>query len=193
MLKKHSFDFVRDTASAFRLLMDCFANPGKENRLGQYFGKFDSENPGLLLIAVILLDNEVSFEIEGDKDVAREISELTGCERKESDKADYIFVSEPLSSREKQTLLESCRHGSFESPNESATIVIGCNSDERELISLKSPCLNEMNRVSAPKEAADWLRKIRDRNFEYPQGVDMIIISETGTCFCVPRLIKAVN
>ena len=194
MLKKHDFDFVRDTAAAFRLLMDCYANPGRVNDFRQLCAGLDSADPLALLISIILLDNEVTFEMIGDESIAQEISELTGCERESSGRAEYIFITGTADAEKREELLKNCRRGSFESPNESATLIV-CGGDpaDGESLTLSGFGLNGDKLISAPAETAAWLRAIGTCNFEYPLGVDVVALCDNKTAFCVPRLVKAVN
>ncbi|MDR1194803.1 MAG: phosphonate C-P lyase system protein PhnH [Peptococcaceae bacterium] len=192
MLKKHKFDFALDTAAVFRLLLECFANPGRKNNLAAYGAKLEAANPLLLAIALVLLDNETTCYTHNDRRLEQEILELTNCGRAAVEEARYIIVPAAVSAEEKREILTRCPRGSFESPHESATIIVYADQGGERRLALRGPGIQGRRRLLVSDEALAWVREIGERDFEYPLGADLIALSSDGEMFCVPRLVKEV-
>jgi alpha-D-ribose 1-methylphosphonate 5-triphosphate synthase subunit PhnH len=190
MLKKHAFDFPLDTAAVFRLLLECFANPGRQNSLAAYGAKLEVCHPLLMAIALVLLDQETACYVHRHQRLAQEILTLTGCGQAEVEQAPYLIFPTAIGAAEKRDILERCRRGTFGDPHESATLLIYADQGEEREFALQGPGIPGQRRLRAPGEALAWIREIDARDFEYPLGADLIALSPDGAVFCAPRLVK---
>jgi len=120
----------------------------------------------LLSVAMTLLDNEVSFNLCGDDALADEIASLTLAGREPLETADFIFVCKPEYIKD---AIEKAKCGTLADPHKSATVIIQGSGLEKEAIALRDA-----------------------QNYEYPQGIDLLFITDGGKMLAFPRLVKVV-
>ena len=77
LLKKHNFDIVFDSQKVFRLILEAMSNPARVVNIKIFADKLFGENPEFLVIAMTLLDNEISFNIGENYLLSQEIASLT--------------------------------------------------------------------------------------------------------------------
>ena len=161
----HNFDEVFDTQRVFRKLLEAMSNPGRIVSVSEEKDRLFGDFPSFLAVAMTLIDNEVSFSAAGNKELKQDIMLVTLSPEADTRTADYIFVTDTDILPE---ILEKAKFGTLSDPHCSATIIIRDNGEK---------CINAL--------------ELRDaQNYEYPQGVDMIFISDSGDITAVPRLVK---
>ncbi|HWQ78658.1 MAG TPA: phosphonate C-P lyase system protein PhnH [Anaerovoracaceae bacterium] len=209
MKRIHSFDEVFDAQKVFRLILTAVANPARIVNIKPFADKLYGDEPGMLAIAMTLLDNEVSFHVCGSGGLSEDIISLTLSKQENPEQADYIFITEPGIL---EAAIKTAKCGSLQDPHKSATLIIkaegnrggnhlpgqgacgetGDRDDEDKfcVLRLTGPGIGETAELSASEPVRTAL-DIRDGQFyEYPQGIDMIFVSEDGSLFAVPRLIR---
>jgi alpha-D-ribose 1-methylphosphonate 5-triphosphate synthase subunit PhnH len=171
------------TLETFRALMKSMANPGTLVKPGP------QSRYGIDAVCSALLDHEVGFSVIGpgahDELIGR-IYEETKSEYKRSDLADYVIVAGGSSSGG----IRSLRRGTLEFPDSSATVIYMV----RELgsagglkLNLKGPGIKtEMDLVIDGVNIKD-IMDIREMNSEFPLGIDIVFIDDSGIVCSIPR------
>ncbi len=137
----------------------------------------------LAAVGRALLDLESSF-YTGDEALEQRLRP-TGARNKPVASASYVFFSELAN--DELPLLEQASVGDFEYPDNSATLIIGCDFDAPEptTLNLSGPgILGERQIRVANLPAAFW--QVRERLIHYPLGVDVFLISR-GQVMGLPR------
>lgn len=144
-----SFDSVHDTQAAYRILLDCMARPGRVGNLAALrdrIGLESSLNPGLLLLALTLLDGETTVSVPREGVPEPEAAALAGmevflaricsCRIEDPGRAAFLFLPRipqgpgigssstgaPESGRAAQAV-EGAFRGSFLEPHLGATVL----------------------------------------------------------------------
>ena len=118
----------------------------------------------ILSVAMTLLDNEVSFCVCGNPALSEEIATLTLAKREALETADFIFVCNP---DELKNAIERAKCGTLADPHKSATVIIQGNGLEKDAIALRDA-----------------------QNYEYPQGIDLIFITDGGELSGICRSVR---
>jgi len=182
--KKHSFDTVFDSQKVFRLLLEAMSNPARVVNINEYAGKLYGDYPALLAIAMTILDNEVSFNTCGNHVLSDEIASLTLSRKEYIESADFIFVSD---SGDIKTAIESAKCGSLSDPHKGATIIILDDGVPSCRLKLSGPGIDGFAAITATQTAMDAIILRNAQNYEYPQGIDLVVISSSGKLFALPR------
>lgn len=176
------------TQKIYRTLLQAMARPGEIYSLSV----FASEN-GLILLAITLLDEEVSFHIIGeDKEkLAREIYLKTGSKFENIEKADFVIIT----SGDSKGLLLSAKRGTLLRPDLSATVIylvhtISKNNCNGVNISLRGPGIKDKAFVCIKGIKKEEFYYLQEVNSEYPLGVDSIFIDKDNNIVCIPRSSK---
>lgn len=186
MKKMHSFDEVFDGQKVYRILLEVISNPGRMLTIREYTKKFSGSNATFLTLAMTLLDNEVTFSACGDKGLADEISLLTLSGEAALEKADFIFVEEP---QILESVFEKAKSGTLENPQNSATIIIKIKDEKEISMNLFGAGIDGMKQIFV-ENTVKKVMDLRDaQEYEYPQGVDVIFVSDSGMIFSIPRLV----
>lgn len=187
MKKIHDFDQVFDSQKLYRILLDAFANPGREISIRQFADKMYGTHPDFLAVAMTLLDNEVSFYTCGEKELAEQITSLTLSREETVEEADFLFVPDV---KQLADLMEKVKCGTLKDPQKSATLFLRADGTERKYFRLMGPGVPTEDCKWLPA-AAEYALKIRaQQEYEYPQGVDLVLITEDGLLSALPRLVS---
>ncbi len=207
MIKDGVFDVTFDSQEIFRSILDAMARPGSIVRLPDINITPPVTNRYPLLVLMTLLDHEVSFCVSGHSDtnvntnengnrqaVAEYLELNTGSKESAFGDADLILVYRGSS----HGLIRMAKQGTFEYPDESATVVYDVGSIENRrhegekgynkemLLELFGPgiadkCTLEISGIERV-EIEDIL-ELRD----YPLGIDAIFSDKAGNIVCIPR------
>lgn len=185
--KAHGFHPVFDAQAMFRLLLKAMANPASPVEIRPFAAKFSGEYPEMLAIAMTLLDNEVGFSTCENQTLSDDIASLTLSRREALEAADYLFITDPsLLGR----AMVQAKCGALANPHRSATIVVRNQGAALHPVRLAGPGI----RGAAPWLVTDivWQAlEFRDGLFyEYPQGVDLLFVTEGGELVAIPRLTR---
>jgi len=187
LTKKHNFDMVFDSQKVFRLILDAMSNPGKAVSIKEYADKLFGCYPALMAVAMTLLDNETGFFVCENHSLADEIASMTLAGREKINDADFIFVSD-LGYID--YAVENAKHGTLTDPQKSATVIIMDDSEPVYYMMLSGPGIAGCKELLVTQTVKDAIA-VRDAQcYEYPQGIDLLFISDTGGMFAIPRLIR---
>ncbi len=191
MEKAFSFDFVFDTQSTFRKLMDAMSHPFQKYSIAEESKGFDDEQSLFLTIGCTLLDNETSFYVEKNTALMTEIQELTLSNEADIRGADYILLSSELNYETIRSMFQHAKKGDFYDPHKSATFIIYAKADDiSEKIIAEGPGIKEQIDVATSKYVKNILEIRTEETVEYPCGIDLVFLFDNGDIMGCPRLIK---
>lgn len=189
LTRKHSFDAVFDSQGMFRLLLEAMSNPTRIMNVSEYADRFQCDHPLLMASAATLLDNEVSFNACEDQPLSDEIASLTLAKLRGIGEADYIFVTDP---RRLERAVSGAKGGTPDNPNRSATIIFRNVGGHAGQMRFSGPGIRGTATVQATRTMLDAVTARDSRGLEYPEGIDMIFITDGGRMLALPRHAKAV-
>jgi len=187
LTKKHNFDLVYDSQKVFRLVLYAMSNPASFVNIKEHADKLYGNLPECMALAMTLLDYEVSFNTCQDHMLSEEIALLTHARRENHENADFIFVCNPDDLR---TAIENAKCGTLTDPHKSATVIIRNDGEPLYRLTLSGPGIDGRTAISASQTVKDAIELRDAQNYEYPQGIDLLFISQTGEMFAVPRLTR---
>lgn len=186
--KKYNFEMTYDSQEVFRILLKAWSNPVTKVNIAGYLDKFSGDHPEFLVLAATILDNEVSFNVVFDKQLANEISSLTLAIDTVIAEADYIFVTKTA---DLCSVIEMVKCGTLVDPHKSAVLFVSDNGEAIHKMKFSGPGIND-SILDDLSEVAQQLIKLRDaQNYEYPLGIDLLFVNSKGSIFAIPRHIKA--
>ncbi len=171
-----------EARDVFLALMWALSYPGAVQALPG----FTQTHESLAAVGRALLDLESSF-YAGDEALERRLRP-TGARNKPVASASYVFFSELAN--DELPLLEQASVGDFEYPDNSATLIIGCDFDTPASteLNLSGPGIQSERQIRvANLPAAFW--QVRERLIHYPLGVDVFLVSG-GQVIGLPRTTK---
>ncbi|MCL1885687.1 MAG: phosphonate C-P lyase system protein PhnH [Dehalococcoidia bacterium] len=185
--KKHSFDTVFDSQKVFRLILEAMSNPARVVGTKEFADKLFGEYPAFLAVAMTLLDNESCFNVCGNQLLSDEIASLTLAKRTPMESADFVFV---CTANDMEPVIQKAKCGTLSDPHKSATVVIQNDGQPVCQMALAGPGINGCTVVRMTQVVKDALAFRDMQNYEYPQGIDLLFISDDGGLFSIPRLIQ---
>ena len=203
LTKKHSFDTVYDSQKVFRLVLESMSNPARIVNISEYALKFSGDYPEstgshpsavftarslvFLALAITLLDNEVSFNACENQSLTDEIVSLTLAKREIIEAADFVFVCEP---NDTKNVIESVKCGTLSNPHKSATVIIRNDGEPACPLTLSGPGIDGNITIQTTQTVKEAIELRDAQNYEYPQGIDLIFVSNNGELFAIPRLTR---
>lgn len=170
---------IRDHLT-FRVILQGMSHPGKVYPLPDFPG----EEPAAVELLGCLLDNEASFAVIGDTDLARALARHTGSRPVSPESADYIIVCQGTSGDP-----AGCKRGSLEYPDTGATIlylVDELSEGDGEIV-LSGPGVDGLVSLHIAGLPVGELQRLREANSEFPLGVDAVFLDLRGRITCIPR------
>ncbi len=186
MKRIHSFDLIYDSQQLYRVILEACANPGRALPVRKFAEKMYGSQPAMLAVAVTLLDNEVSFCTGGDEELSSQIIALTLAHEAGPEDADFIFVTEQSKLPE---LMRRAKSGTLTDPHKSATLIIDTSGSEQTDIKISGPGIRDLMTLTTAATARQALTLRKDQYHEYPQGIDLMFISENQELMMLPRLV----
>lgn len=205
MKKIHDFDQVFDSQKLYRILLEAFSNPGRCLSIRESAKKMYGEESEFLALGMTLLDNEVGFHTCGDEELAQQLVSLTLSREEGADEADYVFVRDASVLPE---VIGQVKCGTLKDPQKSATLFIrvdGTGSGARsaadagdmdsgdagrETLCLCGPGIRDTLSLTVPTAVIHALSLRDAQYYEYPQGIDLVFVTDEGELFALPRLVK---
>lgn len=187
LARKYSFDEVFDAQRVYRAVLTAMSNPARVVDIGDYADRLCGEHPEMLALALTFLNNESSFFVFGDGSLANDIALLTRSPKIRAEGADYLFVTEP---GELDAAIGAAKFGTLRDPHKSATLIVANAGRPSSRMRLVGPGIKNAADLHATDTVARTLALRDARNYEYPQGVDFIFVSENGELFALPRLVR---
>ena len=182
--KKHSFDAVFDGQKVFRLILEAMSNPARAVNIKEYADKLFGGHPVFLAVAMTLLDNEVSFNTCGNHSLSDEIASLTLAKRAPLESADFIFVHDPNTVK---NVIENAKRGTLADPHQSATVIIQNDGEPVCRSAFSGPGIDKRIEVQTTQRVKKAIALRDEQDYEYPQGIDLIFISNDGGLIAIPR------
>lgn len=188
------FDFVHDIQSVYRKLVDAISRPGEVISLEQEQLKIKEENffsdhETSLLLALTMLDQEVTFKVisEKEKYISSVIYGLTNAKTAQLQQADYIFVLNDAKEGSLEQAIRSAKEGTLYNPHQSAMIIFETGSlSEGDEFFLKGPGIEETASIRTDLQHG-WAEARLEKNKEYPLGIDLILIDSYQQMIAIPR------
>jgi alpha-D-ribose 1-methylphosphonate 5-triphosphate synthase subunit PhnH len=185
---------VHDLQSVYRKMIYSTSRPGHLSNIENESALIEFENQtglsdSLLLIALTLLDPEVSFKVYSahESDVTNKINQLTYAKAVEADQADYVFVLQDAELVSLEEAIQKGKPGTLKNPHQSATIIA-----EVELITnsdtyvLQGPGIQTTNNIHV-EVLGNWVDSRQEKNIEFPLGIDLIFIDKNNQLLSLPR------
>ncbi|WP_436371967.1 phosphonate C-P lyase system protein PhnH [Cytobacillus sp. BC1816] len=187
-------DVVHDLQSVYRKLVDSTSRPGLISDLGKEAALLDGGNAAgcsrsLLLLALTLLDPEVTFKVYGSEAeaVEAEINQLTFAKAVQADQADYLFLLKDAGAGYLEHAIENANPGTFANPHKSAVIIAETGAiTEGDNLLLSGPGIQTKTGINV-ELAGDWIEKRNEKNREYPTGVDLVFVDRNHQLLSLPR------
>jgi alpha-D-ribose 1-methylphosphonate 5-triphosphate synthase subunit PhnH len=187
LTRKHTFDEVFDSQKVYRLLLTAFSNPPRTVSVREYADKLPGEEPALLALAFTLLDNEVSFAVCGCDALAGDIALFTLSQKTAAEDADFLFVTDPALL---ETAIGAAKCGTLRDPQKSATLIVKNSGELSFPLALSGPGIRGTARLTATDTVRTALALRDAQEYESPQGIDLIFVSEDGGLVALPRLVR---
>lgn len=182
---------------AFRAVMDAVARPGKVMELPAYERDSDYPRVGYSLAALIdmFIDQGTRFSVvpESDKELVRSISMNTHSSQSPLDKASFIVVPTDADPTLMETAITQASAGTLISPEEGASILVGCkrivsnspSKDSFHWVSVEGSGVETSNVFGIDR--VDWAWARNRREDEFPCGIEIILVDEVGHVVAIPR------
>jgi alpha-D-ribose 1-methylphosphonate 5-triphosphate synthase subunit PhnH len=190
-----NLDFVHDVQRAYRNLLKAYAFPGTRQQLlpeGCGLNMGAGTNTTAVLLAVILLDNEVQSYLHGvDEATAKAVRELTYTRFTSAEAAHTLFFLTAGIAE-----LRTASIGTHVDPHLGADICIQLDSlpqdahDADGSVAVSGPGIQHTRRLSVESSAHDGWWWVETRNFlcrEYPLGVETILFDDELHVMVFPR------
>ncbi|MGH8019553.1 MAG: phosphonate C-P lyase system protein PhnH [Opitutaceae bacterium] len=194
MIRETTYDDVFDAQRHFRTVLDAMARPGKINRLACVsLTPPPSLGRGAACVAFALLNADVAYHLAGFGGEEVEYLRVNTSSRVASaDAADFLF----LFGTGEDAPIRAAKVGAPAYPETSATAIIqvgqiGKSSATRGLqLTLQGPGVETHEIVFVTGLDASHLEALREKNAEFPLGVDAILVSADDCILCLPRTTK---
>lgn len=191
MIRENIFDEVHDCQETFRQLLDVISNPGRLAFISKQADKNGFEFPVLMTLAMTLLDNETSFDVVGNEQLAKTIADTTYSKRNKMNNAGFVFISKECNESEINQVLSNVFPGTLIEPHTSCTLIIELSDFSGEEIQIfKGPGIKDELEIKLPLYIKKWMEIRNAQEFEYPLGVDMYFVTPKGEIMAIPRKVK---
>jgi len=198
-VRETAYDTVFDSVRHFRTILDGMARPGT---IGGLDPVALDPPAGLSVagacVALALLSGDVSFHAARmDDGESAYLSANTLARSADVGEADFVF----LSGRASRSVIDAARQGNPLYPETGPTAVIDVGLVSRTpiegglRITVEGPGVDGRAVFFAAKLGSELLEALKDRNAEFPLGVDAILTGVNGegapAVACLPRTAKA--
>jgi alpha-D-ribose 1-methylphosphonate 5-triphosphate synthase subunit PhnH len=186
------YDEIFDAQEHFRLILDSMARPGKINVIPDLdIPMTDGINKASALIGFSLLNTDACFCAIGELSYSIEefITLHTAAKVELLQKADFVFVKGSQSDE----FIADLKTGTLPYPEDSATIVLdvlNISADETAnslQLNLKGPGIKTVETVYVTGLNDAILDAVKEQNFEFPLGIDLILTDTENRMICIPR------
>lgn len=187
-------DIVHDLQSVYRKMVDSTSRPGLISDLSKEAALVEVEDQkgcpaSLLLLALTLLDQEVTFKVFSAQAeaVSKTINQLTYSKPATTEQADYLLILQDAEKGSLEEAIRKAKSGTLKNPHDSALIIIETNSvTNGQIHLLKGPGIQTTEEVYLDIEE-DWVQCRQNKNKEYPLGIDLMLIDQQHQLLSLPR------
>jgi alpha-D-ribose 1-methylphosphonate 5-triphosphate synthase subunit PhnH len=191
MIKETKYDHIFDSQEIFRKVLDSMARPGKINQLvHEGISVPDGLNKASALLGFSLLNSDVNFYMHHEGQTPAEYIRLnTASEQTGLSAADFVFIN----GRHDSLLVREIKSGEPETPQDGATLIIDVEkifdrpTDQTHELILKGPGVKETKTIYIRGIDPGLFSEIKEKNSEYPLGIDTILTDNEGNVICLPR------
>jgi len=196
------FSNVHDTQRIYRQLLDVMARPGKLANISDHSRHIERAtdlSPGLIAIALTLIDREVTFAVHtvNNRSVENYLQVKTMSQVAPIDSADYVFIEQALDQSDIESFVEQMKAGTLQNPHLSSTVILRVEAltidrvESSDLqLTLSGPGIKEFRRCFVRGFSPTWLEARYKKNKEFPIGIDMILVTGDGDMMALPRTTK---
>ncbi|MDR2089435.1 MAG: phosphonate C-P lyase system protein PhnH [Clostridiales Family XIII bacterium] len=181
------------TQKIFRKVLQSMAYVGRPVRIPKECISEYPDNrlfPATMEILQTLLDTTTGFFCgDADENTVREIRLRTSAYPEKPEAADFIVI--PADAAENAARhVEAAKTGTIYDPHCSATVLIECRSVLRGSAYLcRGPGIDAAIRI-AVQCSWNWEKSRREKNTEFPLGIDCIFVDGEGNLLSLPRTAK---
>ena len=187
-------DIVHDLQSVYRKMVDSASRPGLISDLRKEAALIEEGNKkgpsaSLLLLALTLFDQEVSFKVFSTHEgtVSKTINQLTYAKPTETKNADYLLILQDAEKGSLEAAIINAKPGTLKNPHTSATVIVEVDSvTSGEALLLKGPGIHTTELVHLETNE-NWVENRQEKNKEYPLGIDLIFIDQNHQLLSLPR------
>lgn len=196
---------------AFRNIMNSLARPGLLGEV-EPFSRAENEEEYPLpvyfeTVVRTLVDQAVTFAVSGlrQSEASQWVALKTRSHSRELEQADFILIPDVANSLACRDAILKAFEGTLIAPEKGATVILGCGSlagsgipgacetamdpgSKMYRVVLSGPGIKDTHEFFVDR--ADWIEARRDRNDEYPCGIDCILVDEEGHVVGIPRTTK---
>lgn len=178
------------TQNSFRIILNSMANPGKSFILPD---SIEQDDAPLFTLLATLLDNETTFSVIG-RDVQEsfidKVYSLTKAEYASASCAEYVIIS----GSDSLGYLQNVSRGTLEFPDRGACVIYPVedlnSSATLNHILLSGPGIKSTVRCELGCVEKKDIKLIKEINYDFPLGVDVIFIDKNGIIISIPRSSK---
>ena len=187
MKQLHTFDEVFDSQKVFRACLEAISNPGRTLSIAAQSAKLYGTQPGLLALAMTLLDASVSFCAPDDAELTEQILLHTHAAPVDAQEADFLFCTR---AENLGACIEAAKRGTLADPHTGATILARVLPGESARARLTGPGVDGALETDVPCEALRAMGARDAQMYEFPQGVDFFFLLPGDAILAIPRLVR---
>lgn len=185
---------VFDAQRHFRVLLDCMARPGKIRDLADISMVLPiGISLPAALIGFALLNEDTTFWMHPSlAEASSFLQRHTGSRPTSLEKADFLFGSAGMETE----WVRKASVGLAEYPETGATLIVEADQVSTEplsetiALSLEGPGIDQEKQLHVSGIDTSFWQALREKNENYPLGVDAILVTPTGSISCLPRSTK---
>ncbi|MGM0903609.1 MAG: phosphonate C-P lyase system protein PhnH [Bacillota bacterium] len=187
-------DIVHDLQSVYRKMVDSTSRPGLISDLSKEAALVEAEDQkgcpaSLLLVALTLLDQEVTFKVFSAQAeaVSKTINQFTYSKPTTTEQADYLMILQDAEKGSLEEAIRKAKSGTLNNPHDSALIIVETNSvTNGQIHLLKGPGIQKTKSAYLDMQE-DWVQCRQNKNKEYPLGIDLLLIDQQHQLLSLPR------
>jgi alpha-D-ribose 1-methylphosphonate 5-triphosphate synthase subunit PhnH len=192
--KSLKLDIVHDLQSVYRKMVDSTSRPGLISDLSKEATLVEVEDQkdcsaSLLLLALTLLDQEVTFKVFSAQAeaVSKTINQFTYSKPTTTEQADYLLILKDAEKGSLEEAIRKAKSGSLKNPHDSALLIVETNSvTNGQIHLLKGPGIQTTESAYLDIQE-EWVHCRQNKNKEYPLGIDMMLIDQHHQLLSLPR------
>lgn len=194
MIKEISYNSIFDSQRHFRTILDAMARPGTIHRIkDQQINPPDDLHRVSAYIGFALLNAEVTFYIDGvRKQIAYYFTINTFSRESLCSEANFLFLTGSSST----DIIDTAKSGNLLYPERGATLVIDIDTVSSvplvhgHGLTLQGPGVENEISFFIEGISLSLIAAIKEKNEEFPLGVDVILTDRHNDFVCIPRSSK---
>ncbi|MEM7109901.1 MAG: phosphonate C-P lyase system protein PhnH [Bacteroidota bacterium] len=190
MIRETNYDEVFEAQEHFRIIMDAMARPGSIHKLDGGIEELEGVNKATCLVAFTLLDSNVTFYQRFSETFDEYLILNTSSSPAQAEQADFLFLN---GNEEMDQVIEQAKEGDPEYPEKGAFLIIQVAkisyerfNNSHEVI-LNGPGVKAEQPIYLEGIEKSILEIIKEKNVEYPLGVDTLLTDPRGNTVGIPR------